>query len=142
MPLRVRWYLCTASLTPSGRPTSAILPRVASGAHVFSTYAPTTIAPDAALVRVLQDSTQHDAMEAGAGFDASCIRLRVLALWANLPRTALLDNLLDAFGLRYNQVNETLVGGVILRLGRIIYPDFNRTRHFNPDLEQYATAED
>jgi hypothetical protein len=134
--LRVRWYLATASLTATGRTTNAVVPRVAVGAHVRSLYAPSSAAPTAALVRVLQEGLQHVQMENGANFDTDIIRLRVGGLWANVTRTPLLNSLLDAFGFRYADITETFNLGVIIRLGLAVSPGFN------PDLEQYATAED
>jgi hypothetical protein len=119
-----------------------VQPRVGSGAYVRAIYAPSRSAPTAAIVRVLQDIIPHAQTENTEGFDSVAIRLRIGGLWSNVPHTALLDSLLSAFGFQYADITETLNAAVILRLGRAVLPDFSRETHYNPDLVQYASAED
>lgn len=142
MAIRVRWYLTTASLSPTQRPYSALHTVMGAGATSWGVYAPSRTNPQAALVRVVNDTVPLIQMENAANFDTFAIRLRVAGLWANVTRNALLDQLLAAFGFQYADITETLNAGVIVRLGRAMYPTFSRTIHYTPALAQYATAED
>lgn len=138
----MRWYLTTASLSGTQRPTSALDAILPAGSSSWAVYAPTRTNPQAALVRVMNDLLPLAQMENAANFDTFAIRLRVAGLWANVAHTSLLDTLLAAFGFQYADITETLNGAVILRLGRARFPNFSRTIHYTPALAEYATAED